>query len=202
VKAALTPPQARALAALAPHLVPDFYLAGGVAVATYLHHRTSKDLDLFTRSGDPLALETIASRVAGARVTGRAPGTLHLEIDGVPVSLLKYEYPELNAPEAHEAIPLPVASVDDLIAMKLSAIAGRGARRDFWDLRALLEASSRNLEEALALFQRKYAQRDIGHVVRSLAYFGDAEAEPMPNELTEAEWRRIRAWFETAVRAL
>ena len=199
--AGLTPEQARALSALAPHLGSSFYLAGGVAVATYLHHRVSKDLDLFTPSADPAALESATLAIPGARVTARAPGTLHLEIGGVPVSLLRYEYPDLHEPE-RTALPVPVASVDDLVAMKLSAIAGRGARRDFWDLFALLERTHRSLGEALQLFQRKFAQQDVGHVVRSLVYFADAEAEPMPNGMTEGSWTQIRAWFEREVQAL
>lgn len=199
---ALTPPQATALSALAPLLDPSFYLAGGVAVASHLHHRTSKDLDLFTASSDPLSLENAAAHLPGARVTGRAPGTLHLDLGGVPVSLLRYEYPDLRPPESRDALPVRVASVDDLVAMKLSAIAGRGARRDFWDLFAMLDRTRGSLPAALQLFQQKYAQHDIGHVIRSLAYFGDAEAEPLPSGLTEAQWLGIRAWFEREVRAL
>jgi hypothetical protein len=107
-----------------------------------------------------------------------------------------------HQPEPIEPVPMKVASIDDLIAMKLSAIAGRGARRDFWDLWALLAASKQTLAGGLAHFQRKFEKQDIGHVIRSLAYFGDAEAEPMPAGLTPVQWAQIRPSFETAVRAL
>lgn len=70
----------------------------------------------------------------------RAEGTLHLEVSGIPASILRYPYPLLHPPEHLPGIPIPVASFDDLICMKLSAIAGRGARRDFWDLHAMLTA--------------------------------------------------------------
>ncbi len=81
----------------------------------------------------------------------------------------------------------------------MSAIAGRGAARDFWDLHELL-ARDRTLEQALGAYQRKFAAEDIGHVVRSLVYFDDAEAEPMPAGLAQPHWARIktdlRAWVE------
>jgi predicted nucleotidyltransferase component of viral defense system len=102
-------------------------------------------------------------------------------------------------PEAM-GLPLRVASREDLIAMKLSAIAGRGLHRDFWDLHALMEGQAMALPQALQVFQRKYAQEDLGHVVRSLVYFSDADAEPMPAGMTAEMWARIRADFEAWVR--
>ena len=88
------------------------------------------------------------------------------------------------------------------VCMKLSAIAGRGARRDFWDLHELLAASHMPLAEALDLYGRKYAHVDRGHVVRSLAYFADADAEPMPKELTALAWEHIKRDFESWVTSL
>jgi hypothetical protein len=199
----LTPQQAVALDALAKALDPSFYLAGGVAVAVYLGHRVSHDLDVFSPSTDPAGLaDTIAQTVAGARVTARSPGTLHLEIGGVPASALRYAYPALRAAERVPGLPLPVASREDLIAMKLSAVAGRGAARDFWDLHALMHAEGMTMAQALDAFRLKYAREDVGHVVRSLVYFGDAEAEPMPPGMTPALWAAIRASFEASVRAM
>lgn len=198
----MTAAQARALVALAPLLGGSYYLAGGVAVASYLHHRTSKDLDLFTRDGDPEALAARIPGIPGARITSRSSGTLHAEVDGVPVSLLRYDYPSLREPERRDDIPVRVASRDDLVCMKLSAIAGRGARRDFWDLYALLVAEGTSLADALVAFRVKYASEDVGHVVRALAYFDDAEAEPMPGDMTAEQWTAIRAWFEERVPAL
>jgi hypothetical protein len=184
------------LAKLAPVLSKDVYLAGGVAIAAHLHHRESRDLDLFSAS-DPLAELAALERVAGLRVASRAVGTLHLVVDGVPVSLLRYEYAQLAPPDRLPELEIAVASIDDLTCMKLAAIASRGLARDFWDLHALMLASGRDLAAALVLFQRKYPVHDIGHVVRSLSYFGDAEAQPLPRGLSPASWAAIRKDFET-----
>lgn len=198
----LTERQQAALRALAPLLDGAFYLGGGVAVALRLHHRVSHDLDLFASDADPISLDERLSQTPGVRVTSRGPGTLHLDVGGVPISLLRYRYPLLREPEPSALVPVRLASLEDLVCMKLSAIAGRGARRDFWDLHQMLGALSLPLEDALALFARKFAAVDRGHVVRALAYFADADAEPMPAELDADTWERIKRDFEAWVLGL
>jgi hypothetical protein len=120
----LSSAQRTALEVLARAVEPSTYLAGGVAVALRLHHRQSRDLDLFTAESDPAALVS-ALVDPTIRVLTRAEGTLYLEVGGVPASILRYCYPLLGPPECLSGIPLPVASLDDLECMKLSAIAGR-----------------------------------------------------------------------------
>lgn len=189
----LTSAQRDALVRLARFLDDSTYLAGGVAVALHLGHRQSRDLDLFTPSADPnLHTERLAALEPEARITSQSEGTLYLELRGVPASWIRYRYPLLASPERMASVPVPVASRIDLVCMKLSAIASRGAARDFWDLHALLTASSLTLSEALAAFARKYAAIDCGHVVKSLVYFADAEAAPLPMGLQPAQWESIK----------
>lgn len=194
--------QHAALATLASLVGADFYLAGGVAVALRLKHRTSRDIDLFTSDRDPRDLEESLAHIPGVRVTGRAEGTLHIELNGVSVSLLRYRYPLLGALESSAEVPVRVASIEDLVCMKLSAIAGRGARRDFWDLHDMLVATTLSLAAALDLFARKYPATDPGHLLRALVYFADADAEPMPKELDGPRWDAIKHDLATWVRAL
>jgi Nucleotidyl transferase AbiEii toxin, Type IV TA system len=202
----ITDAQRAALTSLAPALEADTYLAGGVAAALSLHHRTSVDLDLFVPydfDQERLA-ERIAATVSGARIVGRGRGTLHLEVGGVPTSILAYRYPSLAPAVPHPDLAFPVASADDLVCMKLSAIAGRGAAKDFWDLDALLAsgAAGGSLEHALELFGRKYASEDVGHVVRSLAYFGEADAALLPLGLTQGTWEAVKRRMLDRVRGL
>jgi hypothetical protein len=193
--------QHAALDKLAPALARSCYVAGGIAIAARLRHRPSRDLDLFT-AADPTEHLSDLEAIPGVIVTGRARGTLHLTVDGVPVSILHYEYSTLLPTESVADIPIPLASLEDLACMKLSAIAGRGLARDFWDLHELLLSTGRTLDEYLAAFRRKYPAQDIGHVVRSLAYFGDADSQPLPLGLTEARWKEIRRDFEARVARL
>ena len=193
--------QRAALEILAGVVDPATYVGGGVAVALRLEHRQSRDLDLFVPSSDPVDVSPELER-SGIRILRRADGTLHIEVSGIPASILRYRYPLLHPAERIPGVPIPVASFDDLICMKLSAIAGRGARRDFWDLHAMLSARRQPLREALEAYGRKYAAEDIGHVVRSLAYFADADSEPMPIGLTAKQWDDIKATLQAWIREL
>ncbi len=79
----------------------------------------------------------------------------------------------------------------DLIATKLSAIANRGSAHDFWDLHTMLSLGGISVQDALDLFQRKFASLDIGHVIRALCCFDDANAAPLPRGLEAKQWRAI-----------
>jgi hypothetical protein len=198
----LSAAQRRALDVLAPIVGADFYLGGGVAVALRLHHRQSRDLDLFAAERDPIDLEEALVQQPDVQISSRAPGTLHLTAAGVPISLLRYRYPLIGAVVRDPAVPVSVASVEDLVCMKMSAVAGRGARRDFWDLHELLVDRRLTLSQAFDLYARKYASVDRGHVVRALVYFADADAEPTPRELTAEKWAAIQRDFESWVLSL
>lgn len=198
----LSAAQAAALRTLAPVLGDEFYLGGGVAIALRLHHRASHDLDLFAPQRDPATLDEPLTQLPHVTVVSRAPGTLHLDVGGVPASLLRYRYPLVGAAEWTTDSPIKLASMDDLICMKLSAIGGRGALRDFWDLHAMLTARDLSLEAALSLFGRKFPNVDPGHIIRALVYFADADREPMPEGLDAAAWSAIKRDFERRVLAL
>lgn len=200
--AALTPSQQRALDTLAPIVDPSTYLAGGVAIALRLQHRQSRDLDLFTTADPTSRVDAFADPALGARIVSRAEGTLHLEISGVPASWLRYRYPLLAAAEHIVGVPIPVVSLDDAMCMKLSAIAGRGAARDFWDLHEILSRRSVPLSLALAAFERKFVTDDTGHVIKSLSYFADADASPLPLGLPAERWEAIKRDFDDWVRRL
>ena len=202
----ITPAQHAALSALAPALDDATYLAGGVAVAIELHHRQSLDLDLFVAhdfDSERLA-ERLQPIVPTFRIVGRGSGTLHAEVEGVPVSILSYRYPLLAPPVSRSEVPVRVAATEDLVCMKLAAIAGRGAAKDFWDLDALLAhgCAGGELTTALDLFRQKFPADDPGHVIRSLAYFGDADAAPLPRGLARDAWEGIKKRMAERVKAL
>jgi hypothetical protein len=194
-----SPEQKEVLRQLSPLLPPDAYLAGGVAIAARLHHRTSRDLDWFVSGTDPLMLVDALS-TAGAKIVSRAEGTLYVELAGIPASIIRYEYALLEPLEP--LLGVRAASLEDLACMKLSAIASRGKARDFWDLHEILARTAKTLPGLLDAYQRKYVRHDVGHVVRSLVYFADAEADPMPEGLEEASWEGIKRDLERRVVAL
>jgi hypothetical protein len=179
--------------------IERFYLAGGTAIAVYLRHRTSIDLDLFSLSADvdlSVVAEAIRIVVADLQVLSVTDASLRIRVAGVPVDIVRYPYAPLEAPTpGPEAFPM--ASLRDLAAMKLAAISRRGLRRDFWDLYAIAEAGL-SLRETSVAYVEKYgvSDSDLYHVLRALTYFVDAEKDPVyPRGLTPAKWERIKTFF-------
>jgi hypothetical protein len=110
----------------------------------------------------------------------------------------------LATTESRTGIAVPIASREDLACMKISAIAGRGAAKDFWDLDVILQHGVANGDLSLLLgaYARKFPVEDVGHAVRSLAYFGEADAAPLPLGLSAEGWRTIKDSFAKTVLAL
>ena len=71
------------------------------------------------------------------------------------MSLLCFPYPLLDAPEPSQE-GVPVASVRDIAAMKVEAIASRGARKDFYDLYFICQ-DGLSLQQVLATFGSRFA---------------------------------------------
>jgi hypothetical protein len=174
------------VAALEP--MSAFYLAGGTGLAVHFGHRRSVDLDLFSasHSDEQRWLATLSNSLAGFELASIAPGTLHFACHGTKVSLLAYRYSLLFATESFEGVR--VADPRDIACMKISAVASRGTRRDFVDL---YFASERyGFSHLLDLFERKYAEVRYSriHVLKSFAYYVDAEKDPMPDMLVAVSW--------------
>jgi len=172
----------------------QFYLGGGTALAIYLGHRRSVDFDWFTREpiADPLHLARDLSDQDIAFVMGNIErGTLHGSVSGVQVSFLEYRYPLLQPLVAWPMFGCILASPEDLACMKLSALAQRGAKKDFVDVYAL-GIKYCSLSDMLGWYQQKYAVTDLTHVLYSLAYFDDADRERMPRMFWDSNWRTIK----------
>lgn len=197
----LTEPQKRILPPLAEALVgTDYYLAGGTALTLRIGHRPSVDFDWFTpQLGDPEGLlRRLNAFHIAFTVLSVSVETVYLSIEAVQVSFIGYAYPLLQSTVLWPQIGLQLAGTDDIACMKLSAVASRGARKDFIDLHCLI-TRFRSLEEYLGLYRKKYQQRDLGHVIRSLVYFADAEVEPEIETNPPLAWETLKRDIETWV---
>lgn len=176
--------------------VRTFYLAGGTALALYLGHRRSRDFDFFrAKEFAPQDLLSVLRETGELDVLLEATGTLTVALRGVPTSFFRYDYPLLR-PLHESPWGLLVADPEDIAAMKLAALAGRGSRKDFVDLYFHARRIA-PLEQVFELFREKYrgVSVDPYHLLRSLTFFDDAEAEAMPELLAEVTWEEIKAFF-------
>ena len=181
--------------------LPDgWILAGGTALALQLGHRISVDRDFFRHEDFQVArLRQALARLGKLEVPSMARDTLHRRLDGIRLTFSGSEVPFLYEPVPYRGLHL--ADVRDIAAMKVIAVAGRGAKKDFIDLYAYLEAGA-SFPDLMAVVQQRYRDTDFNvmHLLRSLVYFDDAEAEPIPKMLSNVGWPEIRRRLENEVR--
>ncbi len=199
-KAAVNADTVRAARRLADATKGDLYLAGGTALSLQIGHRISLDLDLFSEKAtlDRVGREAILERLRSSgdlKILEAMDGTMHLRLEDTAVSLFRYRYRRVHA-SAGSWEGLTLAGPLDIAAMKLSAVVGRGARKDFIDLYFL--GTKLGLP---ALFESAEAHFPdhpdfLLQAARALTYFDDAESEPMPRMLKDVTWETIRRYFE------
>ncbi len=169
----------------------DFNLVGGTALALYLGHRMSIDLDLFVpRPFDAEELKMHLTTNYGFKNRFVEKHTLMGYIDDVKVDLITHAYPYVD--ERHitgEGIRL--ISMRDIAAMKLSAIVGNGTRlKDFIDVAFL--STRMSLSDMLRDYERKYANTTALSALRSLTYFDDVNhKEPVQIIDRAYKWENI-----------
>jgi hypothetical protein len=179
--------------------IQNFYLAGGTALALQIGHRVSTDLDWFTSTW---ALRT-DQRIQIAQALGQsgefdpsrqADGLMFGRVLGADVSFIYLPVPLQDKPVSLQGAAL--ASVAEIGVMKLVAIRDRGRRRDFVDLYGLKDRAP--IEQLVELAEAKYAAYPdlLPTVARGLAYFDDAESEPMPRMHRRVRWADVRKYAE------
>ncbi len=167
----------------------DFYLVGGTALALRLGHRESVDIDLFTGAPfEATGLLEAVREVFSPEETETSKNTLRCRIEGIKVECIAHRYPLLEPRMTLEGIRM--ASLKDLAAFKANAVSNRGAKKDFWDLYALLDCFS--MPEIFEACKQKYAGESLWNLEKSLVYFEDADLEPDPIDRTGLHWDGIK----------
>ena len=167
-------------------------LVGGTALALQLGHRKSIDLDFFgTIDCEAEYLRESIAGIASLTILKESPHIHIYIVDGIKVDIVNYKYPWLDDVVLEQGLRL--ASVSDIAAMKITAIIGRGTKKDFIDIAFLLHHFS--LEEILHFYAAKYNDSSVFMAMKSLAYFDDAEADPTPDMFVNQSWQQVKAYI-------
>lgn len=155
-----------------------FCLVGGTALSLQIGHRISVDLDMFTDT--PFDVNALRSNLEDDfpvfQVILESQNTLITNINNIKVDFIRFKY-GFKYPVIIEN-GTRLTDIKDIAPMKLDAITGRGKKKDFFDLYFLLKRHA--LPEILDLYQAKYRHTTIFHVIKSIIYFQEADAEPEP----------------------
>lgn len=174
-------------------------LVGGTALALQLGHRKSVDLDLFgTIEITPEEIQEVCRKAGELEISKVSRNINIFWIDGIKVDCVNYPYGWLDECRVLDGIRL--ASVNDIAAMKISAIINRGTKKDFIDLHFLLKEMS--LNKVLDLYDQKYPDGSRFIAIKSLTYFEDAESDPMPYMFSDITWEEVKVSIIDEVRKL
>lgn len=174
-------------------MLDDRYLVGGTALALYMGHRKSVDLDLFSTTENPkegllfylkenYGLDTpyVVDRKS---FSGR--------INDIKIDCVSHPYPLIDKPYISEE-GIRIVGLKDIAAMKLLAIRDSGRRlKDFVDIAFL--STKIPYREMLQSFEQKYKGDNLISPYKALLFHDDINFEAKIDMLQgEFDWKIIQ----------
>lgn len=169
----------------------SFYLAGGTALYYYLKHRYSIDLDFFTKKD--IDFREFHQNFSPEEIKTISKDTIHAKVKKLNVSFFFYPYPILNPLINLDLLKL--ASLEDILCMKINAIILRGSRKDFIDVYFIMKNLKIKSDDAIKLFVKKFGEYNELVIRKALLYFEDAEKEPEIPIFKKVSWDSIKNFF-------
>ena len=180
-----------------------FCLVGGTSLSLQLGHRISIDIDLFTDAPyGSLDFHAIQSKLRSmfpycqgdcGDIVGMGASYIigNSAFDSIKLDLF-YTDPFIRPIKTIDNIR--IASIEDIIAMKLDVVGRNGRKKDFWDLHELHDKYA--IAEMLSLYAERYpynhTQEELLH---GLTNFSLADTDPDPNCLRSKAWPLIKLDF-------
>ncbi len=178
--------------------IQNYYMIGGTALSLQLGLRESYDFDFCIPKdfNNELLLEEL-QKLGQTEVRQNQKGTLDVILNGVQVSFFYYPNAVIKEFINPKEMPkLKLANILDIAVMKVVAISGRGAKKDFFDLYNILNKSNITIDELAKGLLQKYGNNiNFANIIMGLSYFEDAEQEILPKAFVEYNWEEIKKFF-------
>ncbi|WP_246104224.1 nucleotidyl transferase AbiEii/AbiGii toxin family protein [Mucilaginibacter corticis] len=179
----------------------DFRLVGGTSLSLQLGHRMSVDIDLFTDSPygsiDFKAIEKYFLKnypyILGDINTDPGLGKSYIigedKYNSVKVDVF-YAMDPFFQPMVIEN-DIRMATVEEIIAMKMDIVQRKGRKKDFWDIHELLESYS--VEQMVALHGARFEYtHEPETIMANFTDFEAADKDEDPQCLRGKEWTFIK----------
>ncbi len=184
--------------------IPDlqgFSLVGGTALSLLYGHRKSVDLDLF--SNKPFENEEIINilkkefKSSFDNRTSTPRFGIFCFVNEVKVDLVRHPHPLIRPEQNRDGIRM--FSTEDIIAMKVQAVLGRGRKKDFWDIAELLNHFT--VADFIKFHKEKFTTQNLLITVpQAITYFADAEESEDPISLKGQTWEGVQQAINAKVR--
>ena len=178
--------------------IPEYYMIGGTALSLQMGLRESFDFDFCVPAqfNNELLLEELR-KIGELEVKQNQNGTCDVILNEVQVSFFYYPNKIIKELVTTKEIPkLKMASILDIAVMKIVAIGGRGAKKDFFDLYNIINKCKISIKElADGLIKKCGNETNYVNIIMGLSYFEDAEHEILPKTFVEYNWEEIKEFF-------
>ena len=178
--------------------IPEYYMIGGTALSLQMGLRESFDFDFCVPAqfNNELLLEELG-KIGEVKVKQNQSGTCDVILNGVQVSFFYYPNKIINELVKPQEMPkLRMASILDIAIMKIVAIGGRGAKKDFFDLYNIINKCKITIKELAEGLIEKYGNKtNYVNIIMGLSYFEDAEQEVLPKTFVKYNWEEIKDFF-------
>ncbi|MBI2967887.1 MAG: nucleotidyl transferase AbiEii/AbiGii toxin family protein [Bacteroidetes bacterium] len=183
------------------HELKNFSLVGGTALALKFGHRRSVDLDLFCdKKINQQKITAGLQKEFGSDFfyePSKIAFAVFCKIQNIKVDIVHYPHPVVKIPQTIKGIRF--YSIQDIAAMKINAILGRGSKKDFYDIAEILKHYS--MQQIIDWHTKKYpAQMLLISIPAALVYFDDAEKSQEPIILNNQTWERVKKFIQLKVR--
>ncbi len=181
----------------------DFRLVGGTALSLQLGHRISVDIDLFSDldygaidfNQIDSYLEQNFSYVDSSKIDVIGMGKSYFIGDSENECIkLDVYYTDKFIQKPLNIEGVRMATIEEIIAMKVDVISRGGRKKDFWDLHALMDKFS--FYDMLNLHQKRYPySHEIEKIKSSFLDFEYANEDFEPICLKQKYWELIKLDF-------
>ena len=187
----------------------DFRLVGGTALSLYLGHRMSIDIDLFTdapyRSVNFDGIEKfllgkykfVTGDFGGTSGMGKSYLVGHDQDNQIKLDLYYAMDPFFQNYLVRDDIRM--ATIEEIIAMKVDVILRGGRKKDYWDLHELL--GTYTVDQMIDLHRKRFEwTHDREKILTNFQNFSHADLDFDPICLKSKEWIFIKEDFELALK--
>lgn len=171
-----------------------FYLAGGTALALQLGHRRSYDFDFFSyKKFNSLEYQNIILKDFSGKIFAKSEDTINGMIGKIKISFFLYPYKPIRKFKFYSNIKL--ASLEDLVSMKCSAISDRSEKRDYFDIYELFQIFQPLEIRNFLLEKYKVNGNNFYHLMKCLFNFDLVENTPEPESLNGTSWKMVKSYI-------
>lgn len=118
-------------------------------------------------------------------------------IKDIKTDIIHHPHPLIRPVEVVEGVRM--FSTEDIIAMKIQAILGRGKKKDFWDIAELLQHYS--VQDFVSFHAERYSTQNLFITVpQAMTYFADEEESEDPISLKGQTWEGVKQLIQQNVR--